>query len=421
MAPTAATITSARRPGFQPPRGESPLGRAQRLRAAGRSAEAKLAYAAVIDADPAQPDALLGLAALLMSSGEDIPQAQRLLERCCSLVPDRAEAWDALGVSLLLMGDPANAEAAFTEAERLAPAVVDYALHRAEAAHAAGDGAGALARLDAALMQDPLDAPALGAHGLLAACQGDHAAAADDLEGAAALRPESAALLVVLARSWAALQQPAKAEALLARAIALNPADVQARSDRAVMLLRLQRPAEACAVLLELLEEQGPKVGALCNLANAYLASGEQDRAARAASDAIALAPDAHLPRRILCNVLPYHAGTGGAALLEAARAAAARLPRQDAPAWANAPEPGRALRLGLLSGSFKIHPVGWLTLAGLESLDPRQFEITCLAHGTAEDAMARRFRAVAAEWRDVSGLTTARWRDIARALGIDI
>ena len=58
---------------------------------------------------------------------------------------------------------------------------------------------------------------------------------------------------------------------------------------------------------------------------------------------------------------------------------------------------------VGLLSGSFKTHPVGWLTVAGFETLDPTSFAVVCLAQNDgALDWMARRFRALAREWHDV-------------------
>ena len=86
---------------------------------------------------------------------------------------------------------------------------------------------------------------------------------------------------------------------------------------------------------------------------------------------AIALAPDAVGPRRTLCNTLPYRDGTTGAELLAALRDCSDRLPRETLAPFANTPDPDRPLLIGLLSGSLRTHPVGWLTIAGLETLDP--------------------------------------------------
>jgi predicted O-linked N-acetylglucosamine transferase (SPINDLY family) len=47
--------------------------------------------------------------------------------------------------------------------------------------------------------------------------------------------------------------------------------------------------------------------------------------------------------------------------------------PRTD---FANDPAPGKKLRIGMLSNSFKRHPVTWMTLAALENLDKSKFEV---------------------------------------------
>ncbi len=98
---------------------------------------------------------------------------------------------------------------------------------------------------------------------------------------------------------------------------------------------------------------------------------GLQDEAVELARRAIALAPDLTLPRRVLCNTLPYRDGITGAELLAALKDCSDRLPRESLPPFANTRDPDRPLVIGLLSGSLKAHPVGWLTVAGFETLDP--------------------------------------------------
>src|SRR3954452_20747256 len=108
---------------------------------------------------------------------------------------------------------------------------------------------------------------------------------------------------------------------------------------------------------------------------------------------------------RILCNTLPYLDGIKGADLLAALKDCSNRLPRETLAPFTNTPEPDRPVVIGLLSGSLRVHPVGWLTIAGFETLDPDSFEIVCLAHNASEDWMGRRFRVVAREWHDVDQL----------------
>ncbi len=102
------------------------------------------------------------------------------------------------------------------------------------------------------------------------------------------------------------------------------------------------------------------------------------------------------------------------------AERAAATLPRgRAAPPVARDPE--RRLRLGLLSATLKTHPVGWLTVAGFETLDPRAFEIVCLGQEPGGDALQRRFAAIAAGWHVVTGKPAEEVAATIRGLGIDV
>ncbi len=399
---------------------EPSLRLAQALREDGDAAAAEAAYEAVLEINPGRPEALLGLGALYMQRGEPA-RAQPLLIRCCGIVPGQADVWDALGVSLLMTGEWATAETAFAEAQRLAPLEVDYALHRAEAALAAGTGEAELARAELASWQDPTNIALLCVRGLLLDRLGRRDEAADILEAAAALDPEAVAPAVLLGRVLAALSRPREAEAALARAIELDPNNPQPRNDRAVMLIRMQRYAEARRLLSELIETNGREPIVLCNLANATVALGEQSEAVRLAEEAVALAPTAVLPWRTLCNALPYRAGIGGDELLAASRECARRLPRAPVPSWTCNPAPDRRLRVGLLSGSLKTHPVGWLTVAGFEALDPAGCEIVCLVQDGADDPLARRFRALASGWHEVGGLDDPALAAFARERSIDV
>jgi predicted O-linked N-acetylglucosamine transferase (SPINDLY family) len=127
------------------------------------------------------------------------------------------------------------------------------------------------------------------------------------------------------------------------------------------------------------------------------------------------------LPWRTLCNTLPYCEDITAETLLEALQSCSSRLPREAGPRFTNDRDPGRPLRVGLLSGNLKTHPVGWLTVAGFEALDPAQFEIIGLAQATVDDTIARRFRVRASEWHDLQGMDDPALARHARALGIDV
>jgi predicted O-linked N-acetylglucosamine transferase (SPINDLY family) len=91
-------------------------------------------------------------------------------------------------------------------------------------------------------------------------------------------------------------------------------------------------------------------------------------------------------------------------------------------PAFRNDPDPNRPLVVGLLSGALRAHPVGYLTVAGFEALDPDQFSLICLAqHGEPEDPIARRYRTASREWIDVDSLNDLALTELAREKGIDV
>ena len=400
---------------------EPPLRIAEVHRAAGRSHDAERAYGRVLDINPQRESALLGLAGLLIMRG-DGESARDLVLCCCGVAPGRAEAWDTLGHALMLTGDKPLAELAFAEAQRLSPHTLEYALHRVGAACAAGSELALLAWLDCASDADPLDPVLPTARGVLLERLGRRPEATDALEAATILAPDARQPAALLGELLARSDRLADAEAALRRASELDPDNLSLRDVLAVVLFRITRQAEARTELLASMERDGEQVLNLCNLANATTCVGLQEEGVDLARRAIALDPDATVARRVLCNTLPYRDGITGTELLAALKDCSDRLPRESLPPLANTRDPDRPLVVGLLSGSFKTHPVGWLTVAGFETLDPTSFAVVCLAQNDgALDWMARRFRALAREWHDVDMVDDKTLAMKVRDLGVDI
>ena len=400
---------------------EPPLRLAESLRAAGCHAGAEAAYRRVLAINPRRVEALLALAGLLLGRGEAV-QARDLLLRCCGVAPGRTEAWHVLGLALMLTGDPALALTAFIEAQHLDPAAPEHALRGIEAALAAGDPAAEQERLARAAAADPLNPVWPLARGMLLQRTGEPEAAIDALEAATALAPDSALAASLLGGLLARSNRLAEADAALQRAAELDPDNKQLRNDRAAVLMRMHRHAEARALLLDLVQHGDAPATVLCNLANATVCLGLHDEALALARRAIALDSESVLPRRTLCNTLPYCDGTTGADLLAALRDCGERLPRQKPPVFANMRDPDRPLTIGLLSGTLRTHPVGWLTVAGFEALDPARFPLVCLVQNAAPaDAMARRYRAAARDWIEVDALDDVTLAATARRIGIDV
>jgi protein O-GlcNAc transferase len=278
-----------------------------------------------------------------------------------------------------------------------------------------------MAWLDMASERDPLNAVLPVMRGVLLERLGRLPEAIDALDAAAALAPDAPLPMKILADMLARSHRLREAEAALRRAIELDPANRSLPNALATVLFRMHRHAAARTELLASIDRDGEQMHVLCNLAIATSCLGLQEEGIALARRAIALAPDATLPRRALCNTLPYRDGITATEYLTALRDCSDRLPRDPPPTFTNAPHPGRPLVIGLLSGSLRSHPVGWLTVAGFETLDPTAFAVICLSQNGGQDWMARRFRSLAREWHDVDTLTDAALAEKARALGIDI
>jgi protein O-GlcNAc transferase len=250
---------------------------------------------------------------------------------------------------------------------------------------------------------------------------GHRAAAIEAYETAVALAPDDPIPAVHLGEVLVRSTCLHDGEIALRRAVELDPANVKLRNDHAATLMRMHRHGEARALLQSAIDEYGNDWQILCNLANTTCCLGLQTDAVALARRAIGRAPDALNARRSHLCSLVYQDGVPGADILAAACACAERTPRGEVPVLANTVAPDRPLVIGLLSGNLKTHPVGWLTIAGLEALDPAAFTIVALAHNTWSDVIARRFRAVAHEWHDIAALSDEEVARKGRDLGLDI
>ena len=399
---------------------EPPLRLAESYRRAGDDAEAIVYYEQVLDVNPDRTEALLGLAVLLLATG-DAERAQSLLLRCCGVAPGLAEAWDALGVALTQTADSRMAEAAFARAQTLRPDSVTIALRRAGAALAAGGAEVELARLEQALHAEPLSIALLTARGVLLDRVGRPEEASDLLEVAVALAPDSALPAAAFAVSLLHAGHFLAAVPALRHAVALAPEEAALRNDLAAALNRVHRYREARDILELLIAEHGEEPAYLCNLCNALVSLGLQREGATLARHAAALAPEQSLSWRTLGNALVYLHGGVGIELSEASRRASAALVRPPRTVASLPTQPERRLRVGLLSAALKTHPVGWLTVAGFEALDPAQFELVCFGPPSSDDPLLRRFRAASSGWHTVTRSPANEVADLIRQQEIDI
>jgi hypothetical protein len=113
-----------------------------------------------------------------------------------------------------------------------------------------------------------------------------------------------------------------------------------------------------------------------------------QDEVADLARGSIALTPGAVVQRCVPRNTLPRRDGTAGVELL-AAPQGLLRPACESLPALADTDDADRPFVIGLLSGSFRPYPVGWLTIAGFRTLDLAAFAVIRLTQNSSINWMA--------------------------------
>jgi len=162
----------------------------------------------------------------------------------------------------------------------------------------------------------------------------------------------------------------------------------------------------------------------LGNLGMAYEGEGRLREAAEAYRRAVALAPGELRYRLRLLFLLAQDPATSPEALLAGHRAMAAAFTDPVPPAAfpaARFAHPGRRLRIGYVSGDFRMHAITFFIEPLLAARDRDGFEVFCY-HTLAEaDARTARFRELADHWHDVSRLADDPFAALVRSHEIDI
>jgi protein O-GlcNAc transferase len=212
----------------------------------------------------------------------------------------------------------------------------------------------------------------------------------------------------------------------LQRAVALNPLDALAHSNLGNGLMRLGRFAEAVQHHEQATRLAPEQIIVHTNLAHALKASGRPKDALIALKNALALDADRLDLHSQTLFLRQYELDSVSDPNLQdavhfgrlAARQATARTE------WPNARRPGKRLRVGLLSGDLREHPVGYFiesVLVALAADQGEQIEVFAYATTQASDALADRLRACCSVWREVANLSDGELAACICSDGVDV
>lgn len=291
-----------------------------------------------------------------------------------------------LGIARRQAGDAPGAEAAFRAALALCPDYRRAAANLAELLQAAARPGEAAEVLEAAL--------AAGAGQELRALAG---------------------------HAWSRAGRPDRALPQLAAAVAAAEEDAALRNDLAGALMALGRPNEAAGHYARVVAALAERADVKVNLGNALHHAGRWAEAAATHRAAIAQDPLCRPAWQNLLLLLNYMPDVTAAAVAREHRAYGEAFPPRAAGPFANRADPRRRLRIGLLSGDFRTHPVGRFLAGPLAALDRRGFEVIAYANQAVMDGMTARLRGLLDGWRPVQDLPDEALAAAIRADGIDI
>lgn len=319
----------------------------------------------------------------------DLTAALADLRRALGLERHDHSIWDNLGIVLQKSGDHAGARESFQRALALAPAVAGIW------SNAAGN------ELDA----------------------GDPAAAQRLAKQAIALAPGLAAGWLQLGNALARQPSGADAEPALREALRIMPRYPEALLSLSALLSTQNRLPEARAAAEAALRINAGFSRAHVNLGSIHDRLGDVRTARDHYRRARELDPGnlASWSSELYC--LSHDADPDPQQVFLAHKAFGAQA---EAHAGAQAPhandrDPERRLRVGVLSGDFRDHPVARFLEPVWRELDSAQVQLVAYDTSPAADATAQRLRGLTDAWTDVSRLSDAALAALIRADRIDI
>ena len=344
---------------------------------------------------PAAPDPneILYRATRMIIDGR-VAEGRALLEDLVARHPTIPDAWNNLASARRTLGDTEGGLAAIARAVALAPERAEYHYNQGNALRTANREPQAADAYRAALALLPGHSMAWNGLGLCLAAD----------------------------RNLAAAQRLAGAGRAYRRALVADTGNGKAWNNLGAIFYEENLPYRALACLRQAVAAEPGFAMPHNNLANIYRDIGRIDQAFACFRTALELDPgyrDAHTNLIFSLDFDPRQSTASQQA--ERRRwaerhAALPALPRRSGP-----DDPQRPLRVGYISGDFKVHSAAATFAAPILHHDRDRFRITCYYTDTVEDPTTARFREAADRWRPIGSLSDEALAQQVRADEIDI
>jgi predicted O-linked N-acetylglucosamine transferase (SPINDLY family) len=405
------------------PRLEYLLGSAALIQ--GRLRDALPPLRRAVQLDPRLAEAQFNLGFALEGLGR-LDEALDAYRRTVAVAPQLAEAHNNLGNVLQKLKRHDEAVSAYQKALALRPEVAQYHMNRGDALRDLQrlEDADAAYRTAIRLKPDLVEVNLNLAHVLQ--LQGRYEASVEHFQRAIDLRPDYVEAYQGMGHALRSLGRHEEAEAAYRRALELKPDDASIYINLGKVLKEASRYEAALDSFQRALALKPDSDSAFNQLAGTLLDMGRHEEALKAYRRGLALDPGGlfYMHSNMLM-MLTYQAGGTPQQIQAEARAFGEKAARKAVPFMHhdNVPNPGRRLRIGLVSGDLGNHPVGFFLQNVLESLDPDKLEVFAYETSERKDTLNQRLRRSVHQWRDAS---VARMSDEVlanqiRADGIDV
>jgi len=384
--------------------------------------DAALRYRRILELDPSQPQAchLLGL---VEHQRGDQERAAALITRAVAAGPSNADFRADLGVVLRAMRRFPEARQSLVEADRLRPHNPRILSLLATSCLDMGEPAEAVACYRQAIAAAPNDASLHSNLGNVLNLLGDTEAALASFRRALELDPASAVTRSNFGHTLAGTGALDEAIAQYHEALRLDPDALAARINLGLAFAHQGRLEEADNAFRTALAANPKAVDAIAGYASVLERRGNLSEALRQYDLILKQRPDdvMAMARKLF---LQNYLGDGNLAEIVSgarhfgsvlARAAGPTLPHE------NDRQPERRLRIGLVSGDLRLHPVGRFLVGPLAEIDPQKLELFAYSTQIQDDELTTRMQRSIPNWRQVAHLTSEHLADAIRADRIDI
>ena len=393
------------------------------LKDLGKPDEAVTAYRKALELKPGDANAHSNLGNVLRIQGK-LDEAVAACRNALDLKPNHADAHSNLGNALKDQGKLDEAVGVYRKALELRPGHADAYNNLANALRDQDKLDEAVAAYRKALDLNPNHASAQSNLGNVLGSQGKFDEAVAACRKALELKPDYVEAHNNLGIALMEQGRLDEAVAVYQKALKLKPDHANTHGNLGNALWEQGKLGEAEAACRKALELNPDHAMAHNNLGNALKDQGKLDEAVAAYRKAVETKPDYAVANSNLLFAIHYQSKCVRETIFAEHRKWNAKFAAPLAPKavfHANPPISERQLRLGLVSPTFRRHPVGYMIVSALEAHDKSAFDIHCYSDVVQADDLTDRIRGAAQTWRSIVGMSDEGVAAMVRDDAIDI